>query len=404
MNLNLLSGLLAAGDNLVTDSAALPQDDIALSSAFAQLLGERLVPEGKPNGKLTAAQLQLQAATPEAPALSHHQLNPLLEKAGLLSLTKPQDVLVDASTLVNEAQPALTEKPDEPRLPPAATLQALLAMLPAVQPSAASELETVGEPHPPEATGLLNALSNKPNAALALSDKPSESAPDPIPQQAQITPVDKNPSAAKVDLTPFAPDTTTDRTLSPSKFAAEPAQPSSAVSHTMPLAVTGPTASAPPFSTMANTVPTAPLSAPLGSPEWQQALGQQVLMFQRNGQQNAELRLHPQELGALQITLKLDDNQAQLHIASAHSQVRAAVEAALPQLRQALAESGINLGQSSVGGESLPQQSPQQHAHSGGQPAYREQHGSAESPVESINPPPTLQTMARAADGVDIFA
>ena len=75
-------------------------------------------------------------------------------------------------------------------------------------------------------------------------------------------------------------------------------------------------------------------------------------MFHRNGQQSAELRLHPQELGALQITLKLDDQQAQLHIASAHGQVRAAVEAAMPQLRHALAESGINLGQSSVGGES----------------------------------------------------
>ena len=61
-----------------------------------------------------------------------------------------------------------------------------------------------------------------------------------------------------------------------------------------------------------------------------QILNQQVLMFHRNGQQSAELRLHPQELGALQITLQLDDKQAQLHIASAHGQVRAAVEAAMP--------------------------------------------------------------------------
>ena len=58
-------------------------------------------------------------------------------------------------------------------------------------------------------------------------------------------------------------------------------------------------------------------------------------MFSRNGQQNAELRLHPQELGALQISLKMEDNQAQLHFASAHSQVRAAIEAAMPSLRSA---------------------------------------------------------------------
>ncbi len=74
-------------------------------------------------------------------------------------------------------------------------------------------------------------------------------------------------------------------------------------------------------------------------------------MFSRNGQQSAELRLHPQELGALQISLKMEDNQAQLHFASAHSQVRAALEAAMPSLRHALAESGVQLGQSSVGSE-----------------------------------------------------
>jgi flagellar hook-length control protein FliK len=106
----------------------------------------------------------------------------------------------------------------------------------------------------------------------------------------------------------------------------------------------------------------------------------------------------------LQITLKLDDNQAQLHIASAHGQVRAAVEAALPHLRHALAESGINLGQSSVGGESLPQQSQQQASHQGGQPSYREQHGSAETGVEALSAPAALQAMARSVDGVDIFA
>lgn len=97
------------------------------------------------------------------------------------------------------------------------------------------------------------------------------------------------------------------------------------------------------------------LSAPLGSNEWQQALGQQVLMFTRNGQHQAELRLHPQDLGAIQISLRLDDNQAQLHMAAAHSQVRAALEAALPHLRTALAESGIQLGQSSIGGEAQSQ-------------------------------------------------
>lgn len=97
------------------------------------------------------------------------------------------------------------------------------------------------------------------------------------------------------------------------------------------------------------------ISAQLGSDEWRQAIGQQVLMQVRNGQQNAELRLHPDNLGALQISLQMDgNNQAQIHLASGHSQVRSALEDALPQLRASLAESGIHLGQSSVGSDATP--------------------------------------------------
>ncbi|MGP2470028.1 flagellar hook-length control protein FliK [Yersinia sp. 2540 StPb PI] len=152
------------------------------------------------------------------------------------------------------------------------------------------------------------------------------------------------------------------------------------------------------------------LSAQLGSQEWQQSLGQQVVMFSRNGQQNAELRLHPQELGALQISLKMEDNQAQLHFASAHSQVRAAIEAAMPSLRSALAESGIQLGQSSVGSEGQWQQAQQQSQQnqqsfaSHGQPAYG---SSASGDVPNSTPlvtPAALQSLANGNGGVDIFA
>ncbi|PVU05712.1 flagellar hook-length control protein FliK, partial [Yersinia pestis] len=151
------------------------------------------------------------------------------------------------------------------------------------------------------------------------------------------------------------------------------------------------------------------LSAPLGSQEWQQSLGQQVLMFSRNGQQSAELRLHPQELGALQISLKMEDNQAQLHFASAHSQVRAALEAAMPSLRHALAESGVQLGQSSVGSEGQWQQAQQQSQQNQqdviarGQPTYGDVVAGplTETPLAA---PTALQSLANGQGGVDVFA
>lgn len=66
------------------------------------------------------------------------------------------------------------------------------------------------------------------------------------------------------------------------------------------------------------------LSAPLGSHEWQQSLSQHISLFTRQGQQSAELRLHPQDLGEVQISLKVDDNQAQIQMVSPHQHVRAA--------------------------------------------------------------------------------
>ncbi|ECO0582298.1 flagellar hook length control protein FliK [Salmonella enterica subsp. diarizonae] len=145
------------------------------------------------------------------------------------------------------------------------------------------------------------------------------------------------------------------------------------------------------------------LSAPLGSHEWQQTFSQQVMLFTRQGQQGAQLRLHPEELGQVHISLKLDDNQAQLQMVSPHSHVRAALEAALPVLRTQLAESGIQLGQSSISSESFAGQ--QQSSSQQQQPA-RAQHADAFGAEDDIAlaAPASLQAAARGNGAVDIFA
>lgn len=403
MNLNVLSGLLAAGDGTATGVTALSLDDAGLSSQFAQLLGERFAPDGQLKGKLAATQLT--ANDPEAPALSRQQLNQLLasfNQSGQL-LAKPQ-----ATNLLADDQTLQADGDDQQPLQlngtlDAATLQALFAMLPApvVQPLQGNSLAT-----PAEHSGEDAPLAAASSLLTALSEKPEQPANSLTAQKNQPNTNDKPLKTDMAAVLTTQADGNQDQAAGPLKLAAEPLQSSPAPHHSAPTPVSSPAIATQPTSATVNAPATPQLNAQLGSPEWQQALGQQVLMFHRNGQQSAELRLHPQELGALQITLKIDDNQAQLHIASAHGQVRSAVEAALPHLRHALAESGINLGQSSVGGESLPQpqQSQQQASHNGGQPSYREQHGSAENGVETLSVPATLQAMARSVDGVDIFA
>lgn len=187
--------------------------------------------------------------------------------------------------------------------------------------------------------------------------------------------------------------------------AAEKQDLASSSSSTAPTATLAPVISSNVTSHTAATVATAPvLSQPLGTQEWQQSLSQHITLFTKQGQQTAELRLHPEDLGQVQITLKLDDNQAQLQMVSAHSHVRAALEAALPVLRTSLAESGIQLAQSSVSSESFAgqqqssSQQQQQASRSGNTGGFNEESD------ELLPAPAALQSAARGNSAVDIFA
>ncbi|UXA32958.1 flagellar hook-length control protein FliK [Proteus terrae] len=162
------------------------------------------------------------------------------------------------------------------------------------------------------------------------------------------------------------------------------------------------------FSPMATPV----LNAQVGTQEWQQQLNQQIVMFSRNGLQKAELRLHPEELGSLHIRMKIEDGQAQLHLASQSGQVRSVLENAMHQLRQALSENGIQLTQSQVSSDtndSWQQQNMSDSSQFSGDGADNHQGSegnslqlASETALQKITLTP--QELASARGGVDIFA
>ncbi|CAB5515681.1 hypothetical protein LMG26857_04749 [Achromobacter anxifer] len=145
------------------------------------------------------------------------------------------------------------------------------------------------------------------------------------------------------------------------------------------------------------------VATPVGGTHWGTELGQQVVMMShsaRQGMQTAELRLDPPDLGPLRVSLNLSEGVASASFVSAHASVRQAIENAIPQLQQALAQAGISLGQTNVGEQAAQQEFAQQ----GGGGSQR-QSGGGQSGNETLAEAPAAVTVARNANAlVDTFA
>lgn len=101
--------------------------------------------------------------------------------------------------------------------------------------------------------------------------------------------------------------------------------------------------------------PLAPrVDTPLHAPGWSKNFGEGIVWMARSEVQSAQINITPPQLGPIQITLHLNGDQASALFASPHADVRQAIQDALPQLREMLASSGINLGQADVGSQGTP--------------------------------------------------
>jgi flagellar hook-length control protein FliK len=107
-------------------------------------------------------------------------------------------------------------------------------------------------------------------------------------------------------------------------------------------AVVQPTGSAP------NAMPSNELLPPVGGAGWDNALGQKVVWMAKGMEQTATLTLNPPDLGPMQVTVNVSNNQATANFVAHQPEVRHALEASMPRLREMLNEAGIQLGQSSV--------------------------------------------------------
>jgi flagellar hook-length control protein FliK len=98
-------------------------------------------------------------------------------------------------------------------------------------------------------------------------------------------------------------------------------------------------------------LPALPVAQTVGAPGWGQELGNRIAWMANRMESRAELVLTPPQMGRIEVSLKISGDQANAIFTSANPVVREALEAAMPRLREMLADAGIQLGQAQVGAE-----------------------------------------------------
>lgn len=115
-----------------------------------------------------------------------------------------------------------------------------------------------------------------------------------------------------------------------------------------------------PTQSSANPLPVLPVAQTVGAPGWGQDLGNRIVWMASRMESRAELVLTPPQMGRIEVSLTVAGDQANAIFTSANPVVREALEAAMPRLREMLADAGIQLGQAQVGAENARQSAQQE--------------------------------------------
>jgi len=261
----------------------------------------------------------------------------------------------------------------------------------------------------------LDVLAGQVNAATGrIAEKAPADPHAPIASEDDITPVGtgatpnrRTPTAAKDTLRIDAPLT---RTLDVTKldvtqrFAAiinagtqSTAQAASAPSaettaQAIAAAVAGASASA---STATYSIAHTAVSTPVGASGFANELAQRVVVFAGQKVQRAEIAVTPADLGPIAVSIEVRGHEATLAFAAASHTTRAAIEDALPRLREMLSAQGLQLAGTHVGSE--PRRDPYR-------PARNEQNANAASVRDdaATTSAPTNAEMRRRMNLIDI--
>lgn len=145
------------------------------------------------------------------------------------------------------------------------------------------------------------------------------------------------------------------------------------------------------------------VEATLRDQAWPAEFGQKVVWMATQDKQSAQITLNPPQLGPIEISLNVQNDQATAVFASGNAEVREAIESALPRLREMLAGVGVELGQTNVSSESFRQANEGNNSNRGNHVGGHR--GDSALNAETARGETMIRTADRRGNGlVDIFA
>lgn len=378
-----IAAKLGAGGKTADTAAPESVDFEAFATHFQRLLGQQLAIEVDPglSPSITAA-AAAQAATGEEATDELAALLPFIEALGLTQ-----------ATVATPASPAPTQATE----PEAAELVTDAAIVPLAVPVTVPTAITSAPPAPAPAISAAKPSPQGQAHGLAFQ----------MPDQSVATAAPAAPSNVNADADTPA---TVEEPSAGREFSAQLVSAIAASkeqSHTVgnvAAAAHQVIASSSPHNAHAPNADTV-VSQPVGAPGWTEELGNRVTWLANRSESRAELVLTPPQMGRVEVSLTVKGDQATASFASSNPVVREALEAALPRLREILADAGIQLGQSQVSAENARQWA-QQEKHgdnSASDPARANAMNTAISSVSSGNLPAS-SGLKGGRSLVDVFA
>ena len=344
--LTAIAARFVAGGNAADAATIDDASPMAFSSHLQRLMGKQLAIE-LDAGRLQAPEAKVTMEVETAEDLA--ALLPFIDALGLTQTQASTEFMENApgELLVSEQTVPLAVPATPSTANPSLPIPAISAVQASPQAQAHGVPFQISTPH-----------SGTTQISLPITQQPSSANDLPA---VELLPATPNP-VADTDLASSAPELSAGREFSmqlvsaiaaSKEHAQAPGNTAAAVHQAMASALPREAT-----DTRADMV----ISRPVGSTEWGEEFGNRIAWLANRSESRAELVLNPPHMGRVEVNLTVKGDQATASFASNNPVVREALEAALPRLREILAEAGIQLGQSQVSAEN-PRQWAQQEKH-----------------------------------------